>query len=102
MELLKTFLPYSRVSAQKSPEFPRKRLKFPRKCLKFLGHSGILELHRMPKRLSGISVPPYFVVDAGVRFNPASTVIDLTPSQPKLLRRGAGDVSLVGTCRLTL
>ena len=35
-----------------------------------------------------------FVVDAGVRFNPASTVIDLTPAQPKLLRRGAGDVSL--------
>ena len=35
-----------------------------------------------------------YMVDAGVRVNPPSTVIDLTTSTPKLLRRGAGDASL--------
>ena len=35
-----------------------------------------------------------YMVDAGVRVNPPSTVIDLTTGTPKLLRRGAGDASL--------
>ena len=35
-----------------------------------------------------------FVVDAGVAFNPPSTVLDLSSATPTLIRRGAGDASL--------
>ena len=35
-----------------------------------------------------------FLVDVGVMHNPASTVIDLSSGQPKLIRRGAGDASM--------
>jgi len=35
-----------------------------------------------------------FMVDAGVRANPPSTVVDLTGGAPALLRRGAGDASM--------
>ena len=35
-----------------------------------------------------------FVVDAGVMFNPPSTVLDLSSATPTLIRRGAGDASL--------
>ena len=35
-----------------------------------------------------------FVVDSGFLANPPSTVLDLTGSAPKLIRRGAGDASM--------
>ena len=35
-----------------------------------------------------------FVVDAGVSFNPPSTVLDLSAATPTLIRRGAGDAGL--------